>query len=529
MTTVRQNQPGSGTAEFAKSTALYIARVLKDGAMYLGRTVLDLGDAIRRALLLRDRRKFPERAAAIDLAVATCRERKARRWSSWGDVPEGRRVEIRAAAIVIVIAAGLAGRAYLHRGVTSPGESASGAAQGYTPSPTSSPAAASSAATDSERARQFLEMCNAAVPGQWVVSGDESARIAQANIERAQAEFESAKASAQATEKKWALSTGRADRSVVAANRAAADSAEKILNAKGTAVGVAQTALRQAQLHPAFKPVLDRGELSAWDDFEAMSPVVIKEGSRYRMWYIGCHFLGDDYTCAIGHAQSRDGVSWQKSPAPVLAIDDPAVSQYLQSITLVRTADKYLMWYAFDSSSGHDCTVLDLATSLDGLSWQREGTVLSVNCGQYVHLWPSAVYDGKLFHLWYADFDSSPSGMLMHATSSSGKDWQGAGSTSIASLGVNPRRIWILPDRTNGYRALFAAPKAHFGMLRSADLATWQVSDAAPKLPQALDTREVELDAPAAIVEPEALRVWVGVSAKDGGAIALAFQKGGAR
>jgi hypothetical protein len=525
MTAAEQKEPKSRTGALAKSMALHLARVLKDAAIYLGRTVLDLVDAIRRALLLRNRRKFPERTAAIDSAVATLREREARRWSAWAAVTAGRRGEIRAAAVVILIAGCLAMRAYLHRGGTTP---ASQTAPGNTPLDTSS-SPVPSAVTDSERAKQFLEMCNAAAPGQWVVSGDESASIAQANLGRAKAEFESARASAQASQDKWARSTGRVDAAEQAANTVARDSAQKILDAKGTAVGVAQTALRQAQLHPALKAVLERGELSAWDDFKAMSPVVIKEGSHFRMWYIGCHFLGDDYTCGVGHAQSRDGVSWQKSPAPVLAIDDRAVSQYLQAITVVRTADKYLMWYAFDSSFGHDCTVLDLAISPDGLSWRQEGTVLSANCQQYVHLWPSAFYDGKIFHLWYADFGSSSSGFLMHSTSNNGKEWQAAGSTPIAALGVNPRRIWILPDQTEGYRALFAAPKAHFGMLRSADLATWQVSDAAPKLPQALDKREVELDAPAAIAEPSALRVWVGVSAKDGGAIALAFKKEGAR
>jgi hypothetical protein len=437
-----------------------------------------------------------------------------------------------------------------------------------TPNSSMPKGAASSIAAESERsdAEQFSKWCKAAAPGEWVVYGVEPAEVGLANLATAQAQLKSAEAAFSAENKKSGtdakLSSDYARKVQLYRQHASQDAlrendriikadqtrlqkawqtARDEAEAKRAAVEDAQAALRRADV----KPVLKRGDLNEWDDFKLMSPVVIKEGNRYRMWYVGCHFIAGEYTCGVGHAQSRDGLVWQKSPAPVLLADDPNASQDLHSITLVRVNGGYLMWYAFDSSLGHECATLDLATSRDGLSWQPQGEVLRANCSSYGRLWPSAFYDGKNIHLWYTDYDSAPSGSLMHATSIDGKNWKADGATSIAALGIAPRRIWVLPDHAGGNSALFAAPRRHFGMLRSSDLKTWQMSDRPPKIAvskgrgyyggwmdyagTSLD--EVELEAPAAIAEPSALWIWAGVLSADGdrAEIMLAVQKEGAR
>ena len=112
-----QNDPKGGNgAQLAKSVALHLMQLLGAATVYLGRTALDLIDVIKRALLLRNRRKFPERAAKIDSTVSILRDREAQRWSSWATVAVGRRMEVRAAALTIVIATVFVTYAWLNLG-----------------------------------------------------------------------------------------------------------------------------------------------------------------------------------------------------------------------------------------------------------------------------------------------------------------------------------------------------------------------------------------------------------------------------
>jgi hypothetical protein len=213
-------------------------------------------------------------------------------------------------------------------------------------------------------------------------------------------------------------------------------------------------------------PVLLRGKQGSWDDFRVGSPVVIKVGNTYRMWYRGCHFIGEEYTCGVGHAVSGDGVIWKKSPGPVLAIKDAARSGLLDTIALLRVGDEgYMMWYSLSSDwfEGRMYATIYLATSKDGLNWRQEGAVLrALRKGTTIA--PSAFYDGKTFHLWYVDSTSADKPKaLMHVTSSDGRKWQVAGWTFLNTLGVNPGRLWVLSDRGGGYRGLFAYPSGEQG------------------------------------------------------------------
>jgi hypothetical protein len=568
MAGAEQNEPKGGTgAQLAKSAALHLMQVLGAATVYLGRTTLDLIDAIRRALLLRNRKKFPERAAKIDSTVASLRDRKAQRWSSWTTVAAGRRMEVRAAALAIVVAAVFVTHAWLNRGKSSREQVAYQARTAYGPSSRSPQGAASIAAPSAAPtvnqtlldAENFARYRKQAAPGQWIVYGVEPVESARAKLDEAQAQKKSAQAAWLPAWNKYNASFAKvssdnvrreslyqqhasqdafheadriikADQAVADADRAAENAAQRERWAKEAACEAAQAELNDAE-HPVVKPVLERGDLNQWDDFKVMSPVVIKDGSRYRMWYVGCHFIGDEYTCGIGHAQSRDGVGWEKSPGPVLSIAD-ATSQYLHSISVAHVGHEYMLWYAIDSSSppGNECATLNLATSEDGLFWKPYGLVLSANCQNTAHLWQSAFYDGKTIHLWYADYDSSANGSLMHLTSTDGRKWQKAGATDIGTLGMDPRRLWVMPDDSAGYRALFAAhdQKGYFGMLQSADGNGWKITGNAPKLNNLFSSGADGVpEAPVAILEGAGTWMWFAVPTRDGSErIALAFQKG---
>jgi len=572
MAGAEQNEPTGGTgARLAKSGALHLMQVLGAATVYLGRSALDLIDAIRRALLLRNRRKFPERAAKIDSVVAILRDREAQRWSSWATVAVGRRIEVRAAALAIVIAILFVTHAWLNRGRSSPEQLAYQARTAHAPSAPSPQGAASIAAPSAAPtvnqalldAEHFAEYRKQAAPGQWIVYGVEPVESARANLAEAQAQSKSAheaflaafnKADESHTKENNDYSRRQsldqqhasqdalheADR-IIKADQAAADADTALANAandedraKDNACQAAQAELNNAK-NPAAKPVLERGRTREWDGFKVMSPVVMKEGSHYRMWYVGCHFVQDEYSCGVGHAQSRDGVSWEKSPGPVLTVGDPQISQNLSSIAMVRTDKEYLLWYSFDENRLYesDCATLNLATSKDGLVWKPQGLVFSANCDQDAHLWQSAFYDGSAIHLWYSDYDSSPNGSLVHLNSADGRAWQKAGSADLGSLGFDPRRLWVVPDGSR-YRALFAAAaqKGCFGMLQSADGNSWKISDDPGNLTNVFQIGDYDTpETPTAVVEQEGTWLWFAVpSTRDGSkSITVAYRKGPAQ
>lgn len=282
-------------------------------------------------------------------------------------------------------------------------------------------------------------------------------------------------------------------------------------------------------------PVLLRGELNQWDDFKVGSPVVLKEGSRYRMWYRGCHFIGGEYTCGVGHAVSRDGVFWEKSPEPVFVPEDAHESERLNSLVIVRAGDYYWMWYSVNADRFADrpYATIHLATSKDGLSWQPAGPVLRAFRQLGPALEPSAFYDGKLFHLWYADYPAEDDRAVMHLTSANGRQWQIMGSTSLRSLKTRPGRLSVLPDGRGGYRAIFPyirdeqSKAGVFGMLLSADGNQWRHVDGEIKLPTG-EMRHGSGFAPAALAAPDGLWVWFTLRPDNGAEeIRLAFLKEG--
>lgn len=458
-------------------TFKYVIHLLWESFRYLGKTVLDLVFAARFLLLRRGRRRSPERAVEFDSNIASLREKRAKWWAEWYTLSGRRRLEIRLVALLIVVAIVFGLRSY----ITHPKDVAETvSSQSQTAHPESQ-----------KMAKELTKERKA------VSLGDESETLSpQSQTERT----DSKKIAKEFAEQIKASTTGQ-------------------------------------WLFYGGNPVLVRGELDSWDDFKVGSPVVIKEGSRYRMWFRGCHFIGEEYTCGIGHAVSTDGVIWKKSPEPLLVIEDASRSKLLDTIAVLRVAEeRYMMWYSLSSDwfAGRSYATIYLATSKDGLNWKQDGAVLrAVRKGTTIA--SSAFYDGKVFHLWYVDSTSEDKPKaLMHVTSSDGIKWQVAGWTFINTLGVDPGRLWILSDGRGGYRGLFTYPfeqqneKGLFGMLISADGNTWEKRDEGMNVSRAPLKKDVIADAPAVLLESGGFWMWFVLRPKDGAeAIGVAYHKGG--
>src|ERR1700687_152548 len=280
-------------ARTAETVAVYLAHLLWDAAIYLGESALDLIYAVRVGLLIRSQTKFPERAGEFDAQMARLKEQKSGRWSSWEILSGARRLQIRFAATVIVVAAIFGLRAYLGRGAKSelnPPEQLASQPTASAPS-APGPRAAASIAVPSPAptvnqsridADHFAEYRRTAAPGVWIVYGVTPVEIASAEWAEAEAKKKSAEAAALAADRKFdALKQEERFGGAIREMRAAEDER----SAREKDYSDAQNALYHAR-YPEVRPVLERGEVHDFDGFKVMSPVVIKEGNRYRMWYV---------------------------------------------------------------------------------------------------------------------------------------------------------------------------------------------------------------------------------------------------
>jgi len=125
------------------------------------------------------------------------------------------------------------------------------------------------------------------------------------------------------------------------------------------------------------KPVLSFGADGAFDDAQILGPEVLRDGSRYLMWYTGDNGEKDAtgiFHYQIGLATSEDGIAWTRANdgKPVLANGPAGSFDEVQAATpsILREGDGYRMWYAaWAPKTNHTICV---ACSSDGVTWQRE-------------------------------------------------------------------------------------------------------------------------------------------------------------
>lgn len=115
-------------------------------------------------------------------------------------------------------------------------------------------------------------------------------------------------------------------------------------------------------------PILER---SAVDPYLTASPCVLREGDRWRMWYVSCveWLPGEDaprHRYHVRYAESEDGLRWER--AGHVAVDFADASEYaLARPCVFRTGAGYAMWLC----GRGDAYRLLYAESADGLSWTR--------------------------------------------------------------------------------------------------------------------------------------------------------------
>ncbi|PQO28134.1 hypothetical protein [Blastopirellula marina] len=137
-------------------------------------------------------------------------------------------------------------------------------------------------------------------------------------------------------------------------------------------------------------------ELAPHGEGNVYAPDILLENGTYRMWYGG---LGKDGHDRIHYAESKDGIGWKKRG---VVLEDKTAN-HVNDPSVLRVKDRYFMYYTVASAGVTDR--IDVATSEDGIKWQRHGTALQAgNPGEWDGLLvgrPSVLFEDGQFKMWY--------------------------------------------------------------------------------------------------------------------------------
>ena len=197
-----------------------------------------------------------------------------------------------------------------------------------------------------------------------------------------------------------------------------------VLSGAGVAMG--QTIWDQ---YPG-NPVLGPGDPGTWDAGGRGAATVVFDGSVHHAWFIG--FIAGGYWNGIGHATSPDGLPpWTMDPVnPVLTHGAPGEwdDSYVFDHSVIFDGILFHMWYAGGDGSFRQG---GYATSPDGSAWTRHpgNPVLPVgppgSFDEFIAGPASVILDGGTYKMWYTGCTFPPGALCQigYAESADGTAW----------------------------------------------------------------------------------------------------------
>ncbi len=179
-----------------------------------------------------------------------------------------------------------------------------------------------------------------------------------------------------------------------------------------------------------------------------MQPFVLKDDGIYKMWYTGYRNPHPDYTYSIMYATSTDAENWTKQGV-AFGPDSVTMKNNMRGIAVpcvLKDDDGYKMYY-----SGQDADTnyfeMYMATSDDGLNWIDQGKILGN--GPYGTTDFMGLENGKVikmpdgtYKMVYVGYDGVTKKLHM-ATSSDGVNWQKEGMFLNTSGPGSPDFMWL--------------------------------------------------------------------------------------
>jgi hypothetical protein len=174
--------------------------------------------------------------------------------------------------------------------------------------------------------------------------------------------------------------------------------------------------------------VLATGAPSSWEETRVAGPSVIKDGTTYKMWYMGRNASGKEQ---IGYATSTNGTTWTKYGSnPVFSVGAASWdSLKVRDPSVILDSGTYKMWYA--GTDLWPVFKIGYATSPDGIVWTKDGsnpifTGTSGGWDGFQVYAPSVLVDTSGgYHMFFSGTDSDMSQIWStgHATSIDGIAW----------------------------------------------------------------------------------------------------------
>ena len=291
----------------------------------------------------------------------------------------------------------------------------------------------------------------------------------------------------------------------------------------------------------------------------AVDPTVIREGSRYRMWFTNANSLNQT---GIATAESTDGMVWDVyrkpiSPDPImdLVLTAPAGawdSPGIETANVIRGPDGiYRLYYAGNHvPQGSSTYAIGLATSPDGIQWtRRDQPVLEASniweqpvcttrgdpttCSMGGVLEPSVIYDplARQYKLWYVGLGEPANSFrtfrIGYAVSSDGVSWTRR-LDPVFTLGppdawdeVWTTHVHVVADPGAGYHMFYFGTatkdyqdgvemqRGSIGHAYSANGINWQRDPANPILsPRAGQVDAWSVGGPTALFEGSQIKLW---------------------
>ena len=192
-------------------------------------------------------------------------------------------------------------------------------------------------------------------------------------------------------------------------------------------------------------PILTPNPPEVWDDVTIGYPNVIFNGHEYIMYYSALTDSASPNQWRIGAANSSDGIYWIKYPLnPIINLGPSSWDGVsVPGCSVVYHDGLYQMWYTGSPSGGMDDAEIGYATSIDGYNWVKDpvNPVFYKGAGgtwdSSSVAFPSVVYDGLEYHLWYTGKDAGGNFAIGYANSYDGINWTKYSNNPILTPGTS--------------------------------------------------------------------------------------------
>jgi len=170
---------------------------------------------------------------------------------------------------------------------------------------------------------------------------------------------------------------------------------------------------------------LNLGPAGSFDSVHILYPYAIKESGLYKMYYAA--FDGSHWR--IGYAVSGDGVIFKNRQAVLdVGFSGALDSDYVHTPVVIKQGSVYAMYYAGYGATPRAWRIMR-ATSVDGINWIKQGLALdkgsSVEPDSNNLLCGSVTYSYGLYRLWY--WAQGTHWRILYAISKNGIDWEKKG------------------------------------------------------------------------------------------------------